>query len=52
MSGLYGGDAMGGVVQIGTAIKFSNASDHLYREFDSGLDAPGFGLSATIELRF
>jgi hypothetical protein len=37
---------------IGTAMKLSNASDHLYREFGSGLDAPGLGVSATIEVRF
>ncbi|HEX9206622.1 MAG TPA: TonB-dependent receptor [Steroidobacteraceae bacterium] len=38
--------------RVSTSLQLANLADHRYREFGSGLDAPGFGCSAMIELRF
>lgn len=38
--------------QVSTSLQLSNLADHRYREFGSGLDAPGFGCSLVLELRF
>lgn len=38
--------------RISTSLQFANLADHRYREFGSGLDAPGIGCSVMLELRF